>query len=141
MSASFRRLRVSLHPAENLCLNGRTRVVQCLRCVALAFRALTAYLLEGVGDDFSFGPRSSTAAPRPIAARVLAGALCEFYKLGHDFVFARLRDAEGSRIAIRLRVLAELVEASIAIARTLRGVGIDLVEVGEHRGHRRRQTI
>ena len=49
-----------------------------------------------------------------------------------DALLARLRQAERRRVAVALRVLREVLEARVAVARAPRGVGVNLVEEAEH---------
>ena len=68
----------------------------------------------------------------PILARVFRGAAPELDELRHDLVLAALVHVERSDISVRLRVLAEMVEAAVAEARALRRRRIDPLEVLEH---------
>ena len=67
--------------------------------------------------------------------KVIVGVIAraaELNELLHDFVLARLRDAEGGRVTVGLRILAGLLEAGVAISRPLRRFGIDLLEILDH---------
>src|SRR3989442_6941 len=63
----------------------------------------------------------------------LGGAALQLDELGDDLVLARLGAAERGRAAVGLAVLAELLEAAVARPGAAGGLGIDLVEVGDHR--------
>ena len=55
-------------------------------------------------------------------------------QLVHDFPLAVGREAEGSRVSIALRVLAEVLEAGVPVAGPLGRLGVHLVEVREDGG-------
>jgi hypothetical protein len=51
------------------------------------------------------------------------------------------RHAVGGRVAVGLGILAEMVEAVVAVARAARRLGIDPVEVAHHRFHRTEHAV
>src|SRR5206468_3918155 len=76
---------------------------------------------------------SSPTRPIAVALRVLGVLAPHLHELRHHFFLARRRDAERRRVAVRLRVLARVLEARVAIPRPPPGLGIDFVEVLDDR--------
>src|ERR671913_506899 len=67
-----------------------------------------------------------------VTRRVLSSAVAQVGELLDDVVFAGFGDAGGDGIPVGMGVPVEMIEARIAIACATGGVGIDLVEVGNH---------
>ena len=78
------------------------------------------------------GCEELVARDAPVAARVVGGAAAQLDELSYDFALTRFGHAEGRRVAVGLRVLAEVLEAGVAITRPLRRFGINLVQIAEH---------
>src|ERR1700704_5309091 len=80
-----------------------------------------------------------------IQAAILAGqfarALLHFYELVDGLFFTTLAEPKTRCISVRLRVLAKMFKAGIAIASSFRRIGIDLVQKVEYRPCRGMQTV
>ena len=68
-----------------------------------------------------------------VAAGILHAAPLQREQLGDDLALARGTQSERRRVAVRLHLVTELIEARVADARAARGFGIDFSEIGEHR--------
>jgi hypothetical protein len=71
----------------------------------------------------------------------LAPAALHLDELRHHFVLARARQVEARGVGVAVRVVAELFEAGVAIARDGCGGGIDPIEMLEHRLYRGVQAV
>src|SRR6266536_3602308 len=67
-----------------------------------------------------------------ITTRIVGSASSQFHQLTYHFVLARLSKTKTRGIAIGLTVLAEMIEAGIAITGTFCCFGIHLSEVAKH---------
>jgi len=78
-----------------------------------------------------FGKKEFVISHSTVAVRILDGLRSQIQQLRDDPVFARLDDARGDGITIRVLIGGEVIEAGITSTRTRRGVRIDLVPVRE----------
>ena len=76
-----------------------------------------------------------------VAARVRNGTLLQLDQLPEHFFLAGFGEAERCSIAVRLRVLAEMIEARVAVARPPGCVRVDLVQISQHGLHRGMQAV
>src|SRR5258707_2518133 len=76
-----------------------------------------------------------------VAACQLRSPPLHFHELVDDFVFARFAESEAGGVSVRLRVLAEVFKAGIAIARTSSRFGINFLQEVEHCTRRSVQAI
>ena len=102
-----------------------------------------AVVLLGVHDQprVLLGVEVLVLGDAAVAARVLAGARCSSMSWLDHLVFARLAEVEASGVAVRLRVLAEVLEARVALARPTRRIRVDLLEIRDDRLHRGVQAV
>ena len=77
----------------------------------------------------------------PVAACVLGGTAAQLNELIDHLVLARLGESEAGDVAVRLRVLAEVVEARVAVPRALGGLRVNLVQIIKDRLHRGVQAV
>jgi hypothetical protein len=72
--------------------------------------------------------------------RTFGTAPLELQELADHLVLARAFEVEPGGVAVRLRVLPEVLEARVAVAGPTRGLGVDFRKVTDHRTHRSRGT-
>ena len=84
-----------------------------------------------VADDprVLFGDEVLVGGDASVALRVFCRPPSQIDELLHDFVFARAFDVQTGGVAVPLHVLAEGIEAGVALTSPLRRMRIDLVEV------------
>ena len=73
--------------------------------------------------------RRTVLVESPVAARELGGPLLQLDELLDDLLLARLGAAEAGLVAVDLGVVAEVVEAGVALAGALRRLGVDSLQV------------
>jgi hypothetical protein len=88
--------------------------------------------VRGTGMD-----PSAVRGDAAIAARILNCVTAQLNESTDRFAFAGLPQAEAYGIAIGLGVLAKLIKAGLTVARPFGALWVDLVQIGEHRRHRR----
>src|SRR5207237_2479454 len=65
------------------------------------------------------------------ARRVLERPRTEVDARAHDVLLAGRRQPERRGVAVRLRVLGEVLETAVAVPRSMRGGRVDAVEIAE----------
>ena len=86
--------------------------------------------------------KNSSAATHPSRLAYSAARSPQFHTSWLDrFVLARLAQAEARRVAVSLRVLAEVLEARITVTRPPRRLGVDLIEICQDRFNGSKQTV
>ena len=100
-------------------------------------------VLLGVAHDESvlLGEELLVLGEPPVSTEIELGASAQLDELGHHLVLAREGATECEGVPVRLAVCSHLVEARVAPAGPGCFVGIDPVEVADHRLHRRAEAV
>src|SRR5207244_4213193 len=77
----------------------------------------------------------------PVAPGQLASPPLQLDELGDRLLLARTAQPEGRSLTVALRIVAEAIEAGVAVTRSPGRLWIGAVEVREHRRHRRVHAV
>jgi hypothetical protein len=102
-----------------------------------------AVVLLGVHDKARvlLGEEVAIFRHAAVAAGQLHGAVAQLDELLDRRLLAGLRAAQPRLVGVHLRIAAEVIEAGVALARPPCRLGVDLIEIGDYRLHRRVEAI